>query len=94
MPLMFGLGAIATVLGMASLGRHPFSELPSLIAIVAAILATIGTAHLFLAYADTILGRIGPRCTDAAPRIVGFFVSAMGIGLIYHGTAEAMRHMC
>src|SRR6516165_1643005 len=42
MPLMFGPGAIATVLGMASLVRHPFTEVPSLVAIVAAILATMG----------------------------------------------------
>src|SRR5262252_1377529 len=31
MPLMFGPGAIATVLGMASLVRHPFAEVPSLV---------------------------------------------------------------
>jgi hypothetical protein len=41
--------------------------------------------YLFLANADTVLGRIGPRGIDAATRIVGFFVSAMGMGLIFHG---------
>jgi multiple antibiotic resistance protein len=91
LPLMFGPGAIATVLGMTSLVRHPFAEVPSLIAIVAAILATMGVTYLFLAYADTILGRLGPRGIDAATRIVGFFVAAMGMGLIFHGTAEAIR---
>jgi multiple antibiotic resistance protein len=92
MPLMFGPGAIATVLGMASLVRHPFTEVPSLVAIVAAILATMGVTYLFLAYADTILGRIGPRGIDAATRIVGFFVAAMGMGLIFHGVTEAVRN--
>ena len=91
MPLMFGPGAIATVLGMASLLHHPLAEVPSLIAIVAAILATMGATFLFLAYADTILGRIGPRGIDAATRIVGFFVAAMGMGLIFHGVTEAIR---
>ena len=38
MPLMFGPGAIATVLGMASFVRHPLAEFPSLAAIVAAML--------------------------------------------------------
>jgi len=57
---------------MASLVRRPFSELSPLITIVAAILATIGAAFLFLAYAHKILGRIGPRGIDAATRIVGF----------------------
>jgi multiple antibiotic resistance protein len=92
MPLMFGCGAIATVLGTASLVRHPFTDVPSLFAIVAAILATMGSTYLFPAYADTILGRIGPRGTDAATRIVGFFVAAMGMGLIFHGVTEAIRN--
>jgi hypothetical protein len=36
-------------------------------------------------------GRIGPRGIDAATRIVGFFVSAMGMGLIFHGVTEAIQ---
>jgi hypothetical protein len=36
--------------------------------------------YLFLAYADTILGRIGPRGIDAATRIVGFFCLRDGHG--------------
>ena len=76
---------------MASLVRHPFTEVPSLMAIVVAILATTGATYLFLAYADTILGRIGPRGIDAATRIVGFFVAAMGMGLIFHGMTEAIH---
>lgn len=91
MPLMFGPGAIATVLGMASLVRHPLTELPSLAAIVAAILLTMIATYLVLAYADAITGRIGPRGIDAATRIVGFFVSAMGMGLIFHGVTEAIH---
>jgi len=50
-----------------------------------------GATYLFLAYADLILGRIGPRGIDAATRIVGFFVAAMGMGLIFHGVTEAIR---
>ena len=91
MPLMFGPGAIATVLGMASLVEHPLRHLPSLAAIVAAILLTMIATYLFLAYANTILGRIGPRGIDAATRIVGFFVAAMGMGLIFHGVTQAIR---
>src|SRR5205814_9617302 len=56
MPLMFGPGAIATVLGMTSFVRHPFAEFPSLAAIVAAILLTMITTYLILAYADAIVG--------------------------------------
>ena len=91
MPLMFGPGAIATVLGMASLVRHPLAQILPLAAITLAILATMGTTYLILAYADRILGRIGPRGIDAATRIVGFFVAAMGMGLIFHGVTEAIR---
>jgi multiple antibiotic resistance protein len=91
MPLMFGPGAIATVLGMASLIRHPLTQYLSLAAIVIAILLTMVVTYLVLAYADAILGRIGPRGIDAATRIVGFFVAAMGMGLIFHGVSEAIR---
>jgi MarC family membrane protein len=91
MPLMLGPGAIATVLGMASLVRHPLTQFPSLVAIIVAILATMIVTYLFLANADTVLGRIGPRGIDAATRIVGFFVSAMGMGLIFHGVTEAIQ---
>ena len=91
MPLMFGPGTIATVLGMASVVRHPLSQFPSLAAIIVAIVLTMLSIYLFLAYADTIVGRIGPRGIDAATRIVGFFVSAMGMGLIFHGVTEAIH---
>jgi multiple antibiotic resistance protein len=49
------------------------------------------TTYLVLAYADAIAGRIGPRGIDAATRIVGFFVAAMGMGLIFHGVIEAIQ---
>jgi multiple antibiotic resistance protein len=91
MPLMFGPGAIATVLGMASLVRHPEAEFLSLGAVAVAILTTMIMTYLCLAYAETILGRIGARGIDAATRIVGFFVAAMGVGLIFHGVVEALQ---
>ena len=91
MPLMFGPGAIATVIGMTSLVHEPLRHLPSLAAIDAAILLTMITTYLFLAYAERILGRVGPRGVDAATRIVGFFVAAMGMGLIFHGVTEAIH---
>jgi multiple antibiotic resistance protein len=91
MPLMFGPGAIATVLGMASFVRHPFAEFPSLAAIVIAILVTMVTTYLILAYANTVVRYIGPHGIDAATRIVGFFVAAIGVGLIFHGVTEAIQ---
>ena len=91
MPLMFGPGAIATVLGMTSLVRHPFAEFPSLAAIVAAILLTMLATYLILAYADPIIRYIGPHGIDAASRIVGFFVAAIGVGLVFHGVVEAIQ---
>ena len=91
MPLMFGPGAIATVLGMTSLVRHPFTEFPSLAAIIAAILLTMVTTYLILAYADTVICYIGPHGIDAVTRIVGFFVAAIGVGLIFDGVVEAIQ---
>ena len=91
MPLMFGPRAIATVIGMASLVHEPLRHLPSLATIVAAILLTMVTTYLVVAYADWILIRIGPRGIDAATRIVGFFVAALGMGLVFHGVPETIH---
>ena len=38
-----------------------------------------------------ILKGIGPQGIDAATRIVGFFVSTMGMALIFHGIIEVMQ---
>jgi multiple antibiotic resistance protein len=56
-----------------------------------AIVATMFVTYLILAYARKILHRIGPQGVDAATRIVGFFVSAMGMGLIFHGLLEVVQ---
>ena len=91
MPLMFGPGAIATVLGMASHVSHPLLDWAPLAAIAAAIVATMFVTFLVLVFAPGILGRIGPRGIDAATRIVGFFVAAMGMGLIFQGVIAAIE---
>ncbi|HPU15321.1 MAG TPA: hypothetical protein PK808_04495 [Polymorphobacter sp.] len=36
---------------------------------------------------------MGPAGLDAATRIVGFFVAAMGGGLVFHGIMEAIKTM-
>jgi multiple antibiotic resistance protein len=91
MPIMFGPGAIATILGMTSTVKHSEFEFASAIAICVAIVATMWVTYLCLAYAKIVLGRIGSKGIDAATRIVGFFVSTMGMGLIFHGVIEAFQ---
>jgi hypothetical protein len=54
----------------------------------------MSVTYMCLAYAKNVLGRIGPMGIDAATRIVGFFVSAMGVGLIFHEVITAhWRHI-
>jgi multiple antibiotic resistance protein len=91
MPLMFGPGAMATILGMTSEIKHPSTELGSFIAIVAAIVATMLVTYLCLVYAGELSKKLGVRGIDAITRIVGFFVSAMGVGLIFDGVTEALQ---
>ncbi len=91
MPLMFGPGVLATVIGYSSMVKLTEAGIVSMGAIVAAIAAATFATYLILAYAKRILGRIGPQGIDAATRIVGFFVSAMGVGLMFHGLVEAIR---
>ncbi|MEW6386627.1 MAG: MarC family protein [Thermodesulfobacteriota bacterium] len=92
MPLMFGPGVLATILGWSSLVQHPISGFVSLISLSLAIVATMLVTYLILAYAKAFLGRIGPKGVDAATRIVGFFVSAIGMGLVFHGVIEALQN--
>jgi MarC family membrane protein len=91
MPLMFGPGVLATILGMSSLVEHPVSDFLPIIGISLAIIAAMLATYLILAYAEELLGRIGPKGVDAATRIVGFFVSAMGMGLVFQGVVEALQ---
>lgn len=91
MPIMFGPGAIATILGLTSLIKHSEFEVLSFLATLAAIVATMLTTYLCLAYAKALLGRLGPKGIDAATRLVGFFVASMGMGLIFHGLIEAFQ---
>ena len=91
MPLMCGPGAIATILGMTSIIRQSSAELPSFVAIVLAIFATMAVTYLCLAYAGKLFDRLGAMGIDAITRIVGFFVSAMGVALIFDGVIEALQ---
>jgi multiple antibiotic resistance protein len=90
MPLMFGPGAIATIIGMSSTLRRWPDDLPSAVAIALAIVATMAVTYLCLAHAEKLTTRIGPLGIDAASRIVGFFVAAIGVGLVFDGVVEAM----
>ena len=90
MPLMFGPGAIATIIGMTATIKQSDDGLLSFAAIAAAIVLTMFVTYLCLAYADRLTKLLGPMGIDAATRIVGFFVSAIGVGLIFDGVIEAL----
>jgi multiple antibiotic resistance protein len=91
MPIMFGPGAMATVIGLTSTIKESESSLLSFIAVALAMIATMFVTYLSLAYAKNILNKLGPQGIAAATRIVGFFVSAMGVGLIAHGLVEFLQ---
>jgi multiple antibiotic resistance protein len=91
MPLMFGPGAIATIIGMTATIGQSSEELLSFVAIAAAIVLTMAVTYLCLAYADRLTKFLGRMGIDAATRIVGFFVSAIGVGLIFDGVVEALE---
>jgi multiple antibiotic resistance protein len=91
MPLMFGPGAIATVLGMTASIRNSQAEIGSFAAVAAAILVTMAVTYLCLAYADSLTRMLGKTGIDALTRMVGFFVSAIGVGLIFNGVIEALE---
>lgn len=91
MPIMFGPGAMATIIGMASQVQRSDTEIKGLLAVSAALVATMATTYLFLAGGKRLQHWLGPRGIDAATRIVGFFVASMGIGMALDGVIEALQ---
>ena len=91
MPIMFGPGAMATILGMTPQIRQSVSRIAGFAEVSAALVATMACTLAVLLMAKQISRRLGVRGIDAATRIVGFFVSAMGIGMAFDGAMEALR---
>jgi multiple antibiotic resistance protein len=91
LPLMCGPGAIATILGMTATVKNSSTEIGSYIAVSAAIIATMFVTYPSLAFAPKLTQKLGRMGIDATTRIVGFFVSAMGVGLIFNGVIEALE---
>ncbi len=91
MPIMFGPGAIATLIGMTSLIRHAEAKILSFAAVSLAIVLTMLVTYLCLISAKKVMRKVGPMGIDAATRIVGFFVAAIGMSLVFHGVIEALQ---
>jgi multiple antibiotic resistance protein len=92
MPIMFGPGVIATVIGMAATVKSIESQPFAFIQIVSAILSAGFVTYLFLLFAGSLSAKLGAAGIDAVTKIVGFFVSAMGIGLVFDGVMEALQN--
>jgi len=91
MPLMIGPGVIATVLGMTATIEHSSHEALAFGAILAAIFLAVGVTYGCLAFAARLTTFLGPLGIDAATRIVGFFVSAMGVSLVFTGVIHELE---
>ena len=91
MPIMFGPGGIATLIGMAATLHLSRGEAATYLASFLAIVATMVVTCLSLTYAGLILTKIGPKGIDAASRITGFFVSAMGTSLFFSGVVGFLQ---
>ncbi|MDP3552750.1 MarC family protein [Methylocystis sp.] len=91
MPLMIGPGPIATVLGMMATVEHSSHEALAFGVILGAIFLAVAVTYACLAFATRLTTTLGPLGIDAATRIVGFFVSAMGVSLIFNGVMDALR---
>ncbi len=91
MPLMVGPGVIATIVSMASTAKSGHSGVFALAPIVGATAAAAFVTYLGMFFAEKLSRALGPMGIDAASRIVGFFVSAMGVGLVFDGFVEALQ---
>ena len=83
--------APVTLLGMTATVKNSQAEIRSYIAVSAAIIATMSVTYLSLAFAPKLTEKLGRMGIDTTTQIVGFFVSAMGVGLIFNGVIEALE---
>ncbi|GLI93242.1 UPF0056 inner membrane protein [Methylocystis echinoides] len=90
MPLMFGPGVIATVLGMMATIEKSDHELAAYAAILGAAGLAVLVTLLCLVFAGRLVKWLGRTGIDAVTRIVGFFVSAMGVSLVFDGVMGAL----
>lgn len=90
-PIMFGPGAMATVIGMTSTIKTSPKLFASLLVVTAAMVVCMLVTLFTLRASARILFRIGEKGLDATTRMVGFFVSAMGVGLVFHGIVDALH---
>ncbi|PNG24290.1 MarC family protein [Methylocella silvestris] len=91
LPIMCGPGAIATVLGMQSEIKEAPEHFGRFAATSFAIVCAMFVTYLCLAYAGKLVDKLGPMGIDATTRIVGFFVSAMGVGLVFNGVLQGLH---
>jgi multiple antibiotic resistance protein len=90
MPLMFGPGVIATVLGMMGTVKESSDKIVAYAAIIAAADLAVLVVYYCLVYAEKLTRFMGPMGIAAVTRIVGFFVSAMGVSLVFNGVMAAI----
>ncbi len=94
MPIMFGPGAMATLISVASeVEGRKHAAVAGFVEVSAAMMATMAVTFVILAFAKSLQKRLGPRGINAATRIVGFFVAAMGISMAFDGATEALKHV-
>jgi multiple antibiotic resistance protein len=91
MPIMFGPGGIATIIGLTSTAKHSKSELSSFAAISVAIVLAVAVTYICLFRAKQIFKLVGVNGVDAVTRIIGFFISTMGVSLLFSGAVEAVQ---
>jgi multiple antibiotic resistance protein len=91
MPIMFGPGAMATIISMSSEVKDSDNHFLAYGELSAALVATMAATFLVLASAKRLQTRLGPKGIDAATRIIGFFVASMGIGMAFDGAVEALK---
>lgn len=91
-PLLCGPGVIATVISMMATVKESQNVFASFLAIVLAIFIAMLVTYLCLYFAEKLVKRLGQTGIDAITRIVGFFVSAMGVSLVFSGVIHALQH--
>lgn len=88
MPILGGPGAIGAVIGLSTNAKHVEDYIGFVIGILGIGLVT----YLFLYLSIPLMKKLGSNGINVLTRMMGFFILAIAVNLVYKGILELTKH--
>lgn len=88
MPILSGPGAIGAVIGLSTGAKHPEDYIGFVIGILGIGIVT----YIFLYLSIPLMKKLGSGGINVLTRMMGFFILAIAVNLVYKGIVELTKH--